>query len=56
MQTHFAAVHEGKKPFKCDLCEKTYTQKSHLNTHIRAVHGEKKQEKPFNRAKMTPTT
>ena len=21
MNTHFASVHEGKKPFKCDICD-----------------------------------
>ena len=38
LRNHINAVHLGLRPFKCDLCEKDFTQKSHLNTHHKNVH------------------
>ena len=35
-------VHEGEKPFKCELCECTSTNKQHLSQHVQAVHEGKK--------------
>ena len=35
---HTNAVHLGIRPYKCETCEKTFTQKTHYNTHIRNVH------------------
>lgn len=29
-------VHSGALPFKCDLCSNKFTQKSSLNTHMKA--------------------
>ena len=31
-------VHDKKKPHNCEKCEKTYSQKSHLNEHISRFH------------------
>ena len=31
-------VHEGKKPFQCNICEYSTSQKQHLQTHIESVH------------------
>ena len=28
------SVHEGKKPFKCDICDANFTQKPNLKQHI----------------------
>ena len=42
MKRHIESVHEGKKPFKCETCEYTYSQKSHLNQHVAKVHEGKK--------------
>ena len=39
---HIAAVHEGRKRFKCDTCDAKFTQKSKLNTHVATVHEEMK--------------
>ena len=36
------SIHERKKPFKCDISETKFTQKSNLNTHIATVHEEMK--------------
>ena len=39
---HVSSVHEGKKPFQCDVCTKSYSQKAHLLGHVAAVHEGKK--------------
>ena len=36
------AVHKGKKPFKCDICDYRSPQKCHLNRHIASIHEGKK--------------
>lgn len=40
---HQMSVHHGVKPHKCDLCDKAFAKKSHLNRHMFS-HSE---EKPF---------
>ena len=50
MEKHFATVHGGKKPFKCEICNHNVSQKGnvsvnyhhHLEKHIVVVHEEKK--------------
>ena len=37
-------MHIGVKPFKCDLCEKTFTQRTSLVKHIRIHTGLKPYE------------
>ena len=38
MNVHVTTVHEKSKFFKCDFCDKSYGQKSHLNVHIKTIH------------------
>ena len=33
-EKHIALVHEGNKPFKCEICEYTCFQKQKLEKHI----------------------
>ena len=42
MNKHVASVHEGKKPFKCDICDRSFSLKSHMNRHVASVHEGKK--------------
>ena len=35
-------IHEGKKPFRCDICDYSCSQKSNMKTHVASVHEEKK--------------
>ena len=28
---HQTSVHEGKKPFKCDICDASFSEKNDLN-------------------------
>ena len=34
----FSNVHERKKDFLCELCDKSYTQKHHLKRHVEVTH------------------
>ena len=36
------SIYEGKKPFKCDFCDYSCSQKMDVNKHIAAVHEGKK--------------
>ena len=38
LNTQFAAVHEEKKSFKCNICDKVFSQKQDINRHIESVH------------------
>ena len=33
-----SGIHERKKPFKCDNCDKSFRQKAHLQRHVASVH------------------
>ena len=43
-KVHFESFHEEKKPYKCDICDKSFSLKSILQTHIGSVH---KKKNPF---------
>ena len=42
MKRHVTMVHEGKKPFICDICDYNCSLKSTMNIHVASVHEEKK--------------
>ena len=42
MKGHIATIHEGKKPFKCDICNVNFGQKVGLKKHVATVHEGKK--------------
>jgi uncharacterized Zn-finger protein len=43
LKKHIFEKHEeGKKPFKCDICDQSFSQKSNLKRHIVGIHERKK--------------
>ena len=42
MDRHIASIHEGKKPFQCNICDATFVGKGGLNRHVASVHEKKK--------------
>ena len=45
---HTAPVHEGKKSFKCSVCDFNFSAKQNLSNHIATVHDGKKPFKCSN--------
>ena len=41
-KSHIAVVHEGKKPFKCPICNARFSQLGSLNGHVARFHEKKK--------------
>ena len=35
---YVASVHEGKKPFNCEICDASFTAKQRMRSHYEAVH------------------
>ena len=35
MRKHIVAVHEGKKPYQCDICDATFTTQSGIKKHFK---------------------
>ena len=42
MKVHSLSVHEWNKPFKCDICDYSFSLKCNMNRHIVSVHNGKK--------------
>ena len=38
MKDHIATVHEKQRNYRCEICSKSYTQRSALHKHNRAIH------------------
>ena len=43
MKRYVVVVHEGRKRFKCEICNAEFGQKSDLNKHVSIVHKGKKE-------------
>ena len=41
LNEHIASVHEGKKPFHCEMCDVQFELELELNEHIALVHEER---------------
>ena len=41
MNRHIASVHEELKPFICEICDNSFSQKSKMNKHVMSVHERK---------------
>ena len=39
LKRHISSVHEGKKPYPCNLCSLQFYGKKNLNRHVEIVHG-----------------
>ena len=43
MKEHISEIHEeGKKPFKCDIFDQSFSQKGNLSKHTASVHDSNK--------------
>ena len=43
MKEHISEIHEeGKKLFKCDICDQSFSQKGNLSKHTASVHDSNK--------------
>jgi hypothetical protein len=38
MKRHEVAIHEGKKPFNCMICDANFASRQNLNKHVASVH------------------
>lgn len=44
LRKHIRTVHEGLRPFVCDVCHKRFGEKGNLSKHKKSVH---QNERPF---------
>ena len=42
LKSHIVSIHEGKKGFKCTICDARFARKGEMNVHIASVHEGKK--------------
>lgn len=42
---HISAVHDKKRPYKCDTCDSSFAHKGTLSKHVRTVH---RRERPYS--------
>ena len=38
MNSHIASVHEARNSFKCNMCDKSFSQKGNMYLHVETVH------------------
>ena len=41
IKNHIESVHEEKKTLKCRTCDRSFTQKRNVTSHMQSVHGNK---------------
>ena len=41
MKSHIDAIHGGKKPHKCSICDRSFAGKDKLKRHVNSVHQDK---------------
>ena len=42
MERHLSTAHDGKKEFKCEMCDKVFSRKNNIKAHMESVHEGKK--------------
>ena len=42
LKSYIESVHEGKKPYECDICNKVLDEEQNFKRHIESGHKEKK--------------
>ena len=42
MNKHFESIHEGKKPFRCEICDYSCSQEGAMHIYVASVHEGKK--------------
>ena len=47
LNKHVARVHEGKKQFKCNICDSMFGVKGKLNVHVATVHAMKERNNSY---------
>ena len=45
LKKHIEAFHEGKKAFRCNICDLRFTQNGGLKIHVQYVHEGKRRKK-----------
>ena len=50
LMRHISNVHEGNKPYKCEICDMMFSQKGNMKKHVKqskTLENHKKYEKQF---------
>ena len=51
LNRHIRTRHTFEKPFQCDICERRFGRKDHLESHKKNIHGNEEEKKPPKRKK-----
>jgi len=53
---HKASVHQGIRPYACDLCDKSFKQKSHVDYHRKTHSNPHGRQRSYNKPKVDPSS